>query len=116
MAGWAQVRQTARAQVQQAFALHALYFVGLNIGVGRPVSVRIRSKVVQYGDLQNEGFSRTNDDTKVAVFLAADVARLTIKKGGILAMADGRYLRLAVRNAVLDDFTVEYQVTQVGQA
>jgi hypothetical protein len=39
--------------------------------------------------------------------------QLNVKKGGILKVEDGRLFRLQVRNAVLDDFAVEYQVTRI---
>src|SRR5260370_40656313 len=107
--GWAQVRQTARSVVHETFALSAFYYANANVNsVGLPVTVRVHSKVLAQGDLTNEGFSRSYDDTERVVFLAADVAVLGVKKGGLLKVEDGRVLRLQGRNAVLDDFTVEF--------
>ena len=111
--GWAQLRQAARAVVHKTFALDALYFASTAATVGLPVTVRVHSKVLVAGDLQNEGFSRTYEDTEKVVFRQADAVQLNVKKGGILKVEDGRLFRLQVRNAVLDDFAVEYQVTRI---
>jgi hypothetical protein len=99
--------------VHRAFALQAWYYATPVSPVGLPVEVRVHSKVVPVGSLGADGFARTTDDTEVAVFRRSDVVQLSIKKGGILRIADGRILRLQVRNAVLDDYTVDFGVTRV---
>lgn len=111
--GWAETRQEARAIVHSTFSLNSRYFSALGVGIGVPVSVRVHSKMATVGDLANEGFSRSYDDTERVVFLATDVARLGVKQKGVVEMDDGRVFRLTVRNPVLDDYTVEYQVTRV---
>jgi hypothetical protein len=112
--GWAQVRQAASEIVHSTFALSAVYYANANVNsVGLPVSVRVHSKIATLGDLHNEGYSKSYDDTETVVFSLADCTALGVKVGGVLKIEDGRIFRLRVKNAVLDGYRVEFTVTRV---
>jgi hypothetical protein len=112
--GWAETRAAARQDIHDTFAFNGRYYSALGVGNGSPVSVRVHSKVVPQGGLGAEGYAQSDDDTECVVFMAADVARLGIKQGGVVVLKNPPMtLKLKVRPEGVDPLTVEYETVRV---
>lgn len=112
--GWAETRAAARQDVHNTFAFNGRYHSALGVGIGAPVSVRVHSKVIVQSKPNQEQFVSSEDDTECVVFMAADVARIGIKKGGVVVIENPPLtLRLMVRPEGVDPLTVEYETVRV---
>jgi hypothetical protein len=108
---WTELRKLSRASVHSTFARPVTYVPALG-GAGTVVSVRLHTRYARIGDLDREGYSQTIEEIERVIFLASDVARLGIRRGGSITTAEGQKYRLDLKDPTKDDFTVEFQVVR----
>lgn len=112
---WNDIRRQARAVVHETFAdAMARIYAAPGDGPGALIAVRVHNKVLVQGDLAREGYAQVVEEIERAIFLRADVVALTIRRGSVLKMVDGRTYKLEVERPTRDDFSVEFEVVRVS--
>lgn len=107
MSTWRDLKRDAKQSVHDCFAVPALY----TAPNASPVAVHVRhhTRVVQYGDLDREGYAQVVQDVNQIIFLSCEADPV---KRGVVEFEDGSQYIIDTVQPSLDGLTVTCDVAQ----
>jgi hypothetical protein len=91
---WTEIRAAARSIVQETFGVPAQYTPPGIGAVPVAVTVRFRSKNLQFGDLIREGYAKVVEDINQIVLQKSEVSTTRL---GVVTLANGARYKLDLR-------------------
>lgn len=109
---WQSVKALTRRVVHNTFGGDAVYFDSIQPETG--LSVRWHNKIQVAGDLEGQGYAETIEGVERVVFDREELAAkgVVLRNNGVVRMADGTVLILAVQEPIVGPIEVIWQVAR----